>query len=244
MKYLISEVLKEKFAVKVNDKVERDKLLSVYEENGVTWLNDDKPTEYEPNENYPFYIENDFKIITHSSFEPSSDKYTIISFNDINLINVMLILLKYGRKEFKYGDPNYSIAYDHSEDEIVARREYYWQDYSPVYFDNEELLKKAVEEAGEDNVKEQLFGIESKPKKLLGYKVVVPYKIFSRIGNFLDIYSTFEKEDGAEISAIDYFSSNRYNLSNDVIEELFTNGSDYTWFIPYDHLKIVYEGDQ
>lgn len=110
-----------------------------------------------------------------------------------------------------------------------------------VEIHNDGELKMFLE-AGEDNAKEQLFGIK-KPKKLIGYKVVVPYKIFSRIGDFLDIYSTFEKEDGVEISAIDYFSSNRDNLTDD-IEELFTNGSDYTWFIPYDHLKIVYEGDQ
>jgi hypothetical protein len=174
MKYLISEVLKGNFIVEIHNDGELKMFLEACDKKGVRWIDSVKATSFYPHHKYPYSISViarvDRSVLGYSKTEYYKDSmlykcYTFIDFSDIKFIDIMPILLNYGRRGFEYGRVNYSIAYDHSEDEIVARREYYWQDYSPVYFDNEELLKKAVEEAGEDNVKEQLFGIESKPKK-------------------------------------------------------------------------------
>ncbi len=253
MKYLISELLKGNFIVEIHNDSQLRMLLEVCDKNGVCWFEGDKATDFYPPQEYPYSISvknNGKKIVLgyckNEFYERSIafKHYIFIDFSDIKFIDIMSILLNYGRKEFEYGRTNYSIAYDHSEDEIVVRREHYWQDYSPVFFDSEELLMKAVKEAGEDNVKEQLFDIKPKPKELIGYKVTVPYMVAGEIGNFLDICDISKKEDGVEISAIDYYTSNRDNLTDYSIEQLFINGSNYTWFIPYDHLEKVYEGER
>ena len=72
---------------------------------------------------------------------------------------VEVILLKYGRKEFKYGERNYYFFYDH-EDELIRKTIVdFCQSQGIIFFDTEELCQKAIKEAGEDNIKKYIFHI-------------------------------------------------------------------------------------
>lgn len=71
------------------------------------------------------------------------------------------ILLKYGRREFKYSEGNHYIYYDYSESSIEIGYYKSCQDQGAVYFDTEELCQKAIEEAGEDNIKKYIFGVDA-----------------------------------------------------------------------------------
>ena len=75
---------------------------------------------------------------------------------------VEAILLKYGRKEFKYGERNYYFFYGH-EDELIRKTIVdVCQSQGIIFFDTEELCQEAIEEAGEDNIKKYIFGVDSK----------------------------------------------------------------------------------
>ncbi len=69
------------------------------------------------------------------------------------------IFLRYGRRSFKYNKSNYAIAYHHRLHSIVFDCSFYTQYQGIIYFDTKELWKKAIEEAGEDNIKKYLFGV-------------------------------------------------------------------------------------
>ena len=73
---------------------------------------------------------------------------------------VEAILLKYGRRGFKYSEDNYYIFYERDESSIVICCYESFQDQGVIYFDTEELCQKAIEEAGKDNIKKYIFGIE------------------------------------------------------------------------------------
>ena len=73
---------------------------------------------------------------------------------------VEAILLKYGRREFKYRECNYYFCYDHEDRLIRNIKANIWQDQGAIYFDTEELCQKAIEEAGEDNIKKYIFGVD------------------------------------------------------------------------------------
>lgn len=72
---------------------------------------------------------------------------------------IKTILLKYGRREFKYGKKNQHICCDFHELSIEIGCCRVCQDQGTIYFDTEELCRKAIKEAGEDNVKKYIFGI-------------------------------------------------------------------------------------
>lgn len=71
------------------------------------------------------------------------------------------ILLKYGRREFKYSVRNYYFFYDH-EDKLIRKTIVdCCQSQGIIYFDNEELCQQAIDEAGEDNIKKYIFGVDA-----------------------------------------------------------------------------------
>lgn len=72
------------------------------------------------------------------------------------------ILLKYGRREFKYDENNVCMFYKHEEQEVAIANESIYQNQGTIYFDNYDLCKQAIEEAGEDNIKKYIFGVDSK----------------------------------------------------------------------------------
>lgn len=73
---------------------------------------------------------------------------------------VETILLKYGRREYKSKD-NYYMYCDYYQSPSI---EINWcgsaQNQGTIYYDTKELLDQAIEEAGEDNIKKYIFGIE------------------------------------------------------------------------------------
>lgn len=72
---------------------------------------------------------------------------------------VEAILLKYGRREFKVDEGNFYIYHDYYHSSIEIGRYNSCQDQGTIYFDTEALYQKAIEEAGEDNIKRYIFGI-------------------------------------------------------------------------------------
>lgn len=74
---------------------------------------------------------------------------------------VEAILLKYGRREFKYDENNCYMYYIHDESSIEISYYKSCQDLGAIYFDTEELCRKAIDEAGEDNIKKYIFGVDA-----------------------------------------------------------------------------------
>lgn len=76
---------------------------------------------------------------------------------------VEAILLKYGRREFKYSEENYYMYCNLLESSIGISHCKTRQDQGVIYFDTKELCQKAIEEVGEDNIiKKYIFGVDSK----------------------------------------------------------------------------------
>lgn len=70
------------------------------------------------------------------------------------------IMLKYGRRTFKYNQNNFSIKYDHHNNYIGIA---YWterQYQGNIYYDTEELAKRAINEIGEERLKKYVFRVE------------------------------------------------------------------------------------
>lgn len=70
------------------------------------------------------------------------------------------IMLKYGRRTFKYEQNNFCIKYDHRNDCIGIE---YWieiQYQGNIYYDTEELAKRAFNEIGEERLKKYVFRVE------------------------------------------------------------------------------------
>lgn len=74
---------------------------------------------------------------------------------------VETILLKYGRREYKSKD-NYYMYCDYYQSPSI---EINWcgsaQNQGTIYYDTKELLDQAIEEAGEDNIKKYIFGVDA-----------------------------------------------------------------------------------
>lgn len=70
------------------------------------------------------------------------------------------IMLKYGRRTFKYGQNNFCIKYDRRNDCICIE---YWieiQYQGNIYYDTEELAQKAIDEIGKERLKKYVFRVE------------------------------------------------------------------------------------
>ena len=70
------------------------------------------------------------------------------------------ILLKYGRRKFKYKDYNFYILYDHNGSLVTILNDTFCQYSNTIYFDTEELCQKAMIAAGEENIKKYIFGVK------------------------------------------------------------------------------------
>lgn len=77
-------------------------------------------------------------------------------------LRVEAILLKYGRREFKNKEKNCYMYCNFLDSSIVIGYCQNLQYQGVIYFDSEELCQKAIEEAGEDNIKKYIFGVDSK----------------------------------------------------------------------------------
>lgn len=75
---------------------------------------------------------------------------------------VEAILLKYGRRKFKYSENNYYMDCEDREQPFEIYCCSYSQTQGVIYFDTEELCQKAIDEAGKDNIKKYIFGVDSK----------------------------------------------------------------------------------
>lgn len=75
---------------------------------------------------------------------------------------VEAIILKYGKREFKYSVRNYYFYYDHEDGLIGKTMIDVSQSQGIIFFDDVGLLNQAIEEAGEDNIKKYIFGVDSK----------------------------------------------------------------------------------
>lgn len=77
---------------------------------------------------------------------------------EVERLKVLAELKQFSRK-FKYGLANYYIDYDYINDIITYMLCY--TDFIPtICFESKDVLKKAIEEVGEDRIKKYLFCIE------------------------------------------------------------------------------------
>lgn len=69
------------------------------------------------------------------------------------------IMLKYGRRTFKYEDDNYFIrlAYDNKKVFVEVWRTCQFQ--GSIYFDTKELAQKAIDEIGKERLKKYVFRV-------------------------------------------------------------------------------------
>lgn len=81
---------------------------------------------------------------------------------EVERCRVKTILLKYGRRKLKYSEDNYYMDCEDREQPFEIYRCSYSQTQGVIYFDTEELCQKAIEEAGEDNIKKYIFGVDVK----------------------------------------------------------------------------------
>lgn len=70
------------------------------------------------------------------------------------------IMLKYGRRTFKYGEYNYFIVIFDSRMIIDTCFNFFLNQQGNIYFDTEELAKKAIDEIGEERLKKYVFRVE------------------------------------------------------------------------------------
>lgn len=70
------------------------------------------------------------------------------------------IMLKYGRRMFKCRQNNYLIRFDNDDKQAFVD---FWrlnQFQGTIYFDTEELARKAIDEIGEERLKKYIFMVE------------------------------------------------------------------------------------
>lgn len=70
------------------------------------------------------------------------------------------IMLKYGRRTFKYGKDNYLLRINNDDKQAFVD---FWslnRFQGTIYFDTEELAQKAIDEIGEEMLKKYVFRVE------------------------------------------------------------------------------------
>lgn len=70
------------------------------------------------------------------------------------------IMLKYGRRTFKYEDDNYFIRFDNDDKKVFVDVWRLNQFQGIIYFDTEELAQKAMDEIGKERLKKYIFRVE------------------------------------------------------------------------------------
>lgn len=74
---------------------------------------------------------------------------------------VEAIMLKYGKREFKYSVRNYYLYYDHEDNLIRKNMVDTCQSQGIIFFDDDKVIDQAIKEAGEDNIKKYIFGVDA-----------------------------------------------------------------------------------
>lgn len=74
---------------------------------------------------------------------------------------VEAILLKYGGRRFKNSERNYYLYYDHEDNLIRKTMVDTCQSQGIIFFDDDKVIDQAVKEAGEDNIKKYIFGVDA-----------------------------------------------------------------------------------
>lgn len=69
------------------------------------------------------------------------------------------IMLKYGRRMFKYGDGNYLLRFNNTNKKVEVDFWSIYQYQGSIYFDTEELAQKAIDEIGEERLKKYVFRV-------------------------------------------------------------------------------------
>ena len=72
------------------------------------------------------------------------------------------IMLKYGRRTFKYGDGNYLLRFNDINKKVEKVEIDFWSIYQyqgSIYFDTKELVQKAIDEIGEERLKKYVFRV-------------------------------------------------------------------------------------
>lgn len=72
-------------------------------------------------------------------------------------------LLKYGRRTFKHQEPNWFLYFSYIENQVKLSCNFTVSYPGLIYFDSEELARKAVESLTEYRLKKYILGVE--PKK-------------------------------------------------------------------------------
>lgn len=70
------------------------------------------------------------------------------------------IMLKYGRRTFKYGDDNFLLRFDNTDEKVEVGFWSVYQFQGSIYFDTKELAQKAIDEIGEERLKKYIFRVE------------------------------------------------------------------------------------
>lgn len=70
------------------------------------------------------------------------------------------VMLKYGRRTFKYGKHNYFIVIFDKRMIIESSFNLHIYYQGTIYFDTEELTQKAIDEIGEERLKKYIFRVE------------------------------------------------------------------------------------
>ena len=70
------------------------------------------------------------------------------------------IMLKYGRRTFKYEDDNYFIRLDYDNKKVFVEVWSACQFQGSIHFDTEELAKRAIDEIGIERLKKYIFRVE------------------------------------------------------------------------------------
>ncbi|MFR6122269.1 hypothetical protein [Faecalibacillus intestinalis] len=74
---------------------------------------------------------------------------------------VEAILLKYGGRRFKNSERNYYLYYDHEDNLIRKTMVNTCQSQGIIFFDDDKVIDQAIKEAGEDNIKKYIFGVDA-----------------------------------------------------------------------------------
>ena len=70
------------------------------------------------------------------------------------------IMLKYGRRTFKYEDDNFLLRFNNADKKVFVEVWRTCQFQGSIYFDTEELTQKAIDEIGEERLKKYIFRVE------------------------------------------------------------------------------------
>ncbi len=70
------------------------------------------------------------------------------------------IMLKYGRRTFKYEDDNYLLRINNNDKKVEVGLLSIYQFQGSIYFDTEELAQKAIDEIGKERLKKYIFRVE------------------------------------------------------------------------------------